>query len=381
MARGKRTTLATGIYADQAGITVRVQKGSGKTAVILESPRFPLGTPLEELRQVRRDLKDQLGDADPDHQANTLGIAFDAYLDTFPKGSARRRDESALLEHWRAAGWEARAIGAVTSLDIRQQLATWSGKFQPATINHLRRVLGAVYRAVNGKSGFNPVRDVPKLTVRYEDPRAIPYDVIEFIFSHMPDIGQPVKGRKGRPSVSGTKVDLRTMAYTGLPPAQLNRLQPRDLNLRAQQVFGRPRRKGAGVDGYPLALTAAGVRELRQFEKHQRFGKVRARTAARTWRRAVTRAKATWTKEKRAPWPLPDDIRPYDLRHSFLSSIMAASGDLQATADLGMHASLSTTRRYTKATVSPRMRAAVERVNAILPHGSVHGSARKQGRK
>jgi hypothetical protein len=215
MARGKRTTLATGIYADQAGITVRVQKGSGKTAVILESPRFPLGTPLEELRQVRRDLKDQLGDADPDHQANTLGIAFDAYLDTFPKGSARRRDESALLEHWRAAGWEARAIGAVTSLDIRQQLATWSGKFQPATINHLRRVLGAVYRAVNGKSGFNPVRDVPKLTVRYEDPRAIPYDVIEFIFSHMPDIGQPVKGRKGRPSVSGTKVDLRTMAYTG----------------------------------------------------------------------------------------------------------------------------------------------------------------------
>lgn len=370
--RGKRTTLATGVYADASGITVRVQKGSGATKVILESPRFPLGTPLEELRHARRDLKDKLGSTASDHQQGALGEAFDSYLDTFPKTSPRRRDEAALLEHWRAAGFAVKAMNGVTALEIRQQLATWHGRFQPATINHLRRVLGAVYRAVNGKSGFNPVRDVPKLTVRYEEPRAIPYDLIEYIFSHIPDLGRPLFGQP-RSTINKAKIRLRVMAYTGLPPAQLARMEPRDLHLRAKALFARPRRKGAGVHGYTIKLTDAGVRELQQFVQHGCFGPFTARRLARTWARAIVRAKQTWAKQKRGAWPLADDARPYDLRHSYGTILQEQTGDLQATADMLMHASLSTTRRYTKGAVTPRMSAAVEKLNAAF--GTMRGHA------
>ena len=55
---------------------------------------------------------------------------------------------------------------------------------------------------------------MPRPRVRYDEPRGIAYDLIEELFTYMPDRGMPVKGGTV-PDVSLTKLRLRVMAYTG----------------------------------------------------------------------------------------------------------------------------------------------------------------------
>lgn len=366
--RGRRKRLITGVYSDRFGVTVRVRT---------KEVRFPLGTPLEELKRARKDLQDEL--AGTPTRRGTLGSAFDAYLKTVPEGH-RRRDEAALLLHWREAGFADLAPGGVKGLEIRQQLTAWKGRFSPATIKHLRRVLGAVYRAVNGKSGYNPVRDVPTVTLRYEEPRAIPYEIIELIFAQMPDLGRAEKNEH-RSTVNKTKLRLKVMAYTGIPPAQLKRILPRDVDLRAKMVLARPRRKGAGADARQLPLTDQGVRAFESFIAGDCFGWFNTRSAAQVFRRAITKAQHAWEQEqakqkKHIPWPLPDDTRAYDLRHSFGTQLLLATGDLKLVADMLLHANLSTTARYTLAAVDPRLKAGADALSKRM-RGSDRGSARK----
>jgi integrase len=52
-------------------------------------------------------------------------------------------------------------------------------------------------------------------------------------------------------------------------------------------------------------------------------------------------------------------LRPYDLRHSFLTAVYAATGDLQATATAGDHSTLDLTRRYTLAASDARLTQAI----------------------
>lgn len=85
-----------------------------------------------------------------------------------PEG-ARRRDVRTMLQHWRDAGFGPLAVDAVKSIDIKKQLAAWP-KFSLKTKNDLRQVLGAAFNAVNGRSGYNPVRDVKRFKIRYDDP-------------------------------------------------------------------------------------------------------------------------------------------------------------------------------------------------------------------
>ena len=388
--RGKPIRLATGIYQDRYRIVVRV---GGK-----DIGRFPIGTPLPEMRQAQRDYRDGRDLPSPE-TAGTLGAWFDDYLRAFPKGP-HRRDEGSLLQHWRDAGFDAKVPSAVVPLEIRQQLARWHGRFAPRTINHLRRVLGAVYTSKNGRAGFNPVRDVPKITILDEEPRAVPYELIEFIFRHMPDRGRGEKGSAkkdggpGRPTVGKAKIRLRVMAYTSRPPAELKRIQPRDLFLDEQAMIARPRRKGAGARGKRVPLTDQGVEALRAFVRHDCFGPFSTRSVGKTWRRAVTKARAAWEKAQAArgakapvPWPLPDDVRAYDLRHSFASAMMRATdGNLKAVADHLLHTSLKTTERYTLAVVDEQMQRAAAALSAFWQAGTTrepqdHGKRRQNPRK
>lgn len=48
-------------------------------------------------------------------------------------------------------------------------------------------------------------------------------------------------------------------------------------------------------------------------------------------------------------------FRPYDLRHLFLTTVALATKDDRVVAELGMHADIRQTRRYTMASVNPRL--------------------------
>ncbi len=363
--RQKRTRRATGIFEDAYGISVIVR---GK------EHRYPIGTPIEQLRRDRRELVDDAGA--PASRKGTLDAAFDDYIETIPEGP-RRRDVTTMLQHWRDAGLGRLAIDAVKPIDIRKQLATWGSatntqrpgrpRFSAKTLVDLRQLLGAVYNGVNGKSGYNPVRDVKRPAVRYDEPRGIDYALIEKLFTFIPDRGRPVKGEE-RSTVNLSKLRLRVMADTGLTQAMLKRVEPRDFNPKAKTVFIRPRKKGRGVEAATVPLLKEGVAAFRAFAKANAWGNFSTRSLAYVWARAVKKMKRKWEadqakKRTPAPWPLAADVRPYDLRHSFGTLILAETGDLEGTANLLRHATLQQTRRYTQAASAVRARLAIAQVN------------------
>lgn len=365
--RPPRTRLATGVYQDVYGIGIVVR---GK------EHRYPRGTPLEELRRARRELLEDAGP--PTTRRGTLDADIDAYLLLLPEGP-RRRDAANLLRHWAnapiALDGRPRRLGtlsrhALTAVQIEQQLTAWHGQFSPGTRKHLRRELGALYRRLNGKAGANPVRDVPQIPVRYEEPRAIPYPVIAMILAAMPNTGRPTGAGEGtRPTVSLTKLRHTIAAYQGLTPAMIGRVRARDLNLRAGTVYVRPRRKGTGTSGQTQPLTPQAAAAFARLLELDALGPYDTRGPAKTWQRALAKAKRAWEtdpKTKDQPWPAPEDARPYDVRHSFASAVMRRTRNLHAVASLLMHSSLTTTRRYLQGVVDEESAAAVDAVAVDL---------------
>ena len=60
-------------------------------------------------------------------------------------------------------------------------------------------------------------------------------------------------------------------------------------------------------------------------------------------------------------------VRPYDLRHSYLTMTYLASEDIHATQKMGQHSDPRMTNRYTLAAVDPRLKAAAARLAQMLP--------------
>jgi integrase len=60
-------------------------------------------------------------------------------------------------------------------------------------------------------------------------------------------------------------------------------------------------------------------------------------------------------------------VRPYDLRHSYLTMTYLASEDVHATQKMGQHSDPRMTNRYTLAAVDLRLKAAAERLAQMLP--------------
>lgn len=352
--RPKRKRLAQGIYSDRHGISI-VIRGSEK------GNRYPLGTPLIQLIRIR---KEKLDEAGARVRGGTVSHDIDAYLETFPEG--RQRQQAATeCEHWRTVFGD-RASADLKAIEIRQQLAAWEKDFSKKHLNNLIHRLRAVFSASHGRA-VNPALDVKVYTIRYDDARAIPYAWIERIINGMPDRGRPVKGEK-IPPVNLAKLRLRVMAYTGLSQKMLQRVEPQHLDLRQKTVYVSMRLKGQGVVGDTVKLTDRAVSAFRALAKANGLGKFSTRSLAHCWRRAINREKRAWMaaeakKPRPRPWPLDDDVRAYDLRHSFGTWSLAVGGDLSATAHQLRHRNLNTTRRYAKAAAAMRAELAVDKMN------------------
>ena len=359
--RGKRKRLATAIYEDAYGVSIRIR---GK------EHRYPKGTPTEQLIRKRNDLRDELAVA-PARRC-TLASDIDAFLLTIPDG--RRRDElTTELSHWRGV-FGPRASLDVKPIEIKQQLAAWrtdgpNGQpFSAKHCNNLLHSLRAVYTANHGRAQ-NPALEVKVFPVRYDDARAIPSVIIDRIIDGMPDRGMPTgQGEGTLPTVNLSKLRLRVMRYTGLSQAMLKRVEPHHLDFKRKTMYVTTRLKGAGVEAATLKLIDPAVDAWRALNKAGGLGTFSTRSLAACWRRAVNRAKRDWEAQeaKRSqprPWPIHEHDRAYDLRHSFGTWLMVETGDLQATADMLRHRNLNTTRRYTRQAAEKRTAQAVQRLN------------------
>lgn len=336
-----RTRLATGIYHDHKGILLRVHVDGAPVDRRCDAEGVSYATHYAQkgLRWLRAErTRLHAGAALAAETTAEVGETFAAdverFLDTI-HSPGHRTNTRGYMAHW-TQPFGARHRNSIT--DVEAQTAFARIDRADSTRTHVRKALINFYECLNGKSGYNPGRALPKPAKPEEPVRDLPWDDIEAMWAVM------------RPSKA--KARLQLMAYVGLPQKQIKALRRSDVRLATRELVVHPRRKGAGVSGQVQSLSAAAVAALQEFVRLDAFGPFQNVQLVRAFHSAAKRARVT----------LPDGARPYDLRHSYLTEVARSGADIRDIARLGMHATLEQAARYTKGVTDERARKVITSV-------------------
>lgn len=350
-----------GIYRRGETYRAYVSQGRGRPPL---TKYFPIDTPLAEMQSWRED----------ERAALRLRRKTRATFGTF-EGDARRylRSITALptfksrekdIERWiQIFGTKRR--DTITAAEIRGWRDYWmkqprsAGKppYAASTINHWLRALSNLWTVLDGRRAPNPVRDVPEVREPDPLPRALSFDTIDAILSRMAIVSRSPKGTPRQGTQSKSLARLRVMTYTGLTQSQIALLTPADVDFEGATILVRSRMKGAGSKPQRLPLHPKAVEAFRHFAAINAWGKFSGPSLRKNFLVAARKA-------REAGYDVPLDVRPYDLRHSWGTAIVAATGSLEAAKDLLSHRSTRTTRRYALGAVDALLRA---QVNKVLP--------------
>jgi integrase len=215
-----------------------------------------------------------------------------------------------------------------------------------SSVNHRLRALSNLWTVLEGRRAYNPVREVPEADEPDEVPRAIDYDTIRQILAAMYDRGRPEKGVP-RPSHSLAKARACVMAWTGMTPKELSRIQPHDIHWHDALIVVPARRKGRGAPGRIVPLGPDAITALQAFDRLGAFGRFRSRAVLRAWQLASLAVLGRRT-------------RVYDLRHSFVTGVVRATKNLTTAQLLAGHTDPRTTRRYALAAMLPTLQAGID---------------------
>lgn len=320
--------LPTGVYKTPTGYRAFIRLSPDRLA----SARFGPDTPIAAIKQWREaqrvDYRRRQTIISP---APSEGFTKDA--ETYLKavvGMASYSDRKRDIDWWVGIFGE-RPREGIQSHEIAAALATLKGS--ASSHNHKRTALAHLWRTLDGKAARNPVREVPKRREPDAEPRGLPYATIRKILDAMPE--------------SATKARLMVMAWTGIPPAQLKKVTPADIE--PGRVYVRGRAKGHGTKGRWVPLSPEGVRAFKAFVRADAFGPFSRSSMHSSFRRACEKV----DKVKLI------GVRPYDLRHSFGTDVYAASGDPRATQILMGHSKPEMTHRYTLGAVDEQVEKAL----------------------
>lgn len=349
----------TGIYRHGAGWRAEVSLGRQHAKSMRH---FPIETPFAEMQEWREDEKAR---ARLTRKARATMGTFEhdarAYLravHALPSYNARKQD----IERWMAI-FGTRRRETITAVEIRGWRDTWMkqprapGKppYAASTINHRLRALSNLWTVLDGRRAPNPVRDVPEVTEPDPLPRALSFETIEAIMDRMAIVSRSPKGVPRQGTNSKTLARLRVIMFTGLTNKQLATLTPADVDLRIGTMLVRSRAKGTGSRPQRLPLHPMAVEAFRHFAAIDAWGPFSGASLRKNFRVAARKA-------REAGHPVPLDVRPYDLRHSWGTAVVAATGSLEAAKDLLSHRSTRTTRRYVLASADALLRAQVDTV-------------------
>lgn len=326
MPRTTRRKLAphlTGIYADNHGYAVVVTyKG------VRKEKHLKKGTTVRKLREARAKLLHDLKTKVP-LQGTFKGDAA-AYLSSLPDGTKYKENREYECRAWYPY------IGKLPRAQITPELVTHALHTMtgaPSSKRKCMTALKAIWRYHDGPDAATPIDHVKRPRETHEI-RDVPRGVVTMILRKMP---------KGK-----TRARLKVLARTGLPHAQIAAIQPHHLDLERREITVSPRRKGKGSPARTLPITHKAVRAFKEFQRANAWGTFSRHAMRSMFKEAVEAAKESW----KGRWPARDQIRPYDLRHAFLTEAYKQSRDLRATAELGLHADLTMTARYAAAAVS-----------------------------
>lgn len=356
MSRGTRTRIAEGVYRDARGLAATVKVRGAQ-----RERRFASGTALGTIQDWRHRERARMQDKLPPATRGTFAHDVERYLQTLADRSALRKERAYQLDWWLTR------FGRMSRTDLhppmlRAALAELHTTKAASTCNHYRVALSHLWSTLDGKNAANPLRDVPILEEPEAEARHLPHDLVELIMGALAPWGRAVKGHK-RSTVSLAAVRLRVTFTTGLSPAEIMRIAPGDLRLDDRAVYVRRRRKGKGAEGMMYPLTPDGVTALTTFSRANAFGPFSTHAVYKCWVKACKRLL------KRTDLPIAqrtilEEARPYDLRHTFGTSLLQKTGNLKTTQELMRHRSAKTTKRYVRGAVADHLRAVIDQAFA-----------------
>lgn len=306
----------------------RTPKGWRITVIAKGQPyqkRFPPSTPQATVEAELLKARQRWG-AGRQIPDGTLADDVRRYLTDYFAGRPGLEERTRHLDLWIAALGKSTIRATITRDDLARTLNGWRAAGLAAdTCNKRRTALLALYHALDGKGGSNPVREIPKFRPPDPLPRGLAYDRI-------------AKALKALP-LCKTRARLAVLAYTGMRAGQLMKLTPEHWDHRRHVLTVPGTTKGRGTKPYVIPLSPLATEALKDFDTLDAWGSFTCAPMARMWKKGAAKAK------------LPPDSVPYDLRHSFGTAIYRATGNLKAAKDLLGHSSLRVTERYTLAAV------------------------------
>jgi integrase len=309
----------------------------GKT----KAKSFPLTTPVEEMRTWIK----QQRDAQLTVKATSGSFAADV-KDSLTRVTAlvTYRQRTKQLAMWVTALGADRPRRTITTAEIDRVLQGWLlDGLAPGTVRKRRMVLLSMWNRLDGKEAPNPVRASVCPREPKPEARGLSYDVIQRLLEVMP------------PSTG--KLRIAVLAWTGLPPGLLGKVQPADLQLENRTVRVRPRRKGAGVEARTLPLLEQAVEAFRAFDQAQAYGPYSIPSLNQVFVRACRRTR-----------PIVAGVSLYDLRHSFGMMLYRVTKDLATVARFLMLANVAMAARYAAGAMQDVDRAAADLAGKSLSH-------------
>ncbi|HYB94880.1 MAG TPA: tyrosine-type recombinase/integrase, partial [Vicinamibacterales bacterium] len=189
-----------------------------------------------------------------------------------------------------------------------------------------------------------------------------------------------------------SKTAMLFMMYTGLPPAQIERINPAtDIDWQATNDDGepqvalrrRPRRKGKGAKETWTQLEPPAVDALKQLiaigvTEQGTLKRLDRHAMANAWRRACEKVIRQQLADREPALPHRVKIidgreryitttRPYDLRHSILTHLLKESGNLAGVQEHAQHATPRQTMRYVGAAIPESARQVSKAIRGTLP--------------
>jgi site-specific recombinase XerC len=372
MARhGKRVKVAQGIYRDATGYAV-----SAMVRRVRREQRYPLTLTLPELRAARKRLIETLDTLTPDTpDRGTVAAAVARYLERLPTGGRYLEGRHTLLAPWVAAHGSD-PFATLTRAQIVATLMAWEREGLSAGTRNLRlsalRVLWRTVAPDDSRShACERVARVPASKARRN--RARPLALIAEVLTHVSSHAL----RTNLPE-SHAKHQLTLLAWTGQPAATLARVTAQHVRWDTQppEVYLQPRRKGAGSQGRWIPLLPQAADALRAWLALDATSPWDRCVIRAAWKRAVTKAQAALRDQHRhADADALDDMRVYDLRHSFLTAMVIATGDVYAVSEYAQHADLKTTMGYVSGASSMRIKTGLAALAATVPQFSAATSA------
>jgi integrase len=261
------------------------------------------------------------------------------------------RQYATALQAWIAALGPTRRRLGLTRDDLEAVIQTWLQTVSPVTVYHRRTPLLRLYAVLDGPNAPNPVKATTCPAQHRPVDRSVDYATIARILAAMADDRCLSRGIR-QPSLA--KLRATVIAYTGIPPAELMKLQAHHFDRHAGVVRMPWRDKGAGTPAHTRPLSAEGIAAFVALDAAHGWGPFAGEALAHSFKRAARRVLGPSTA-----------IRLYDLRHSLGAELYRTTRDLATVGRLLGHVEgSSVTSRYAMGAHAEVDRAALAAVSA-----------------